>query len=53
MCGNGIRVGKYMYDHGRPVKAEITVETLTVSDAANHPLKRQGRQTGWDMARWC
>ena len=29
MCGNGIRcVGKYMYDHGRAVKAEITVETL-------------------------
>ena len=29
MCGNGIRcVGKYMYDHGRVVKAEITVETL-------------------------
>ena len=29
MCGNGIRcVGKYMYDHGRTVKAEITVETL-------------------------
>ena len=32
MCGNGIRcVGKYMYDHGRAVKAEITVETLVQS----------------------
>ena len=28
MCGNGIRcVAKYLYDHGRTQKSEITIET--------------------------
>ena len=55
MCGNGIRcVGKYMYDHGRAVKAEITVETLDgIKTLQITPENDKAAKTGWTWACRC